>query len=61
MEEFIEITKSDLEKAFTNWQEEYRKDPSKFQNDEDIASSSPVDYGRYCANYMYPMLKQFTG
>ncbi len=55
----MQITKEQIEKAFTEWDRRYRNDPEKFQNEvEHLLTETPDTYGKACAPYFIELLKK---
>jgi hypothetical protein len=52
MEEYVQVTQTELTAAFTEWDRRYRETPEEF------TSSTAETYGEECAIYLLSILKE---
>lgn len=53
------ISKEKLEKAFTEWDRRYRKNPDEFMTEvEHLLRETPYTYGKACALYFVELVKE---
>lgn len=58
METYIQVSHSEIVKAFSEWDRRYREDPSKFMNEvQHLLKETPESYGDQAAIYFEKVLK----
>lgn len=53
------VTKEKIERAFTQWDINYRNNPEEFMSDvENLLRNTPYSYGKACQAYFLKLLKE---